>query len=478
LPSRPNCVTIGIEMWKEKTLKLYEVYNPDLDVNIRYKVLSQQETEALILEYGEGDRDRFTKAVLESVIYNLKPDVTLALRQLQKEKAKVILSSLFTGCLMLNPGLDVDSWLQITNAPQIISETGASIVSGRKRSKSPRIKRITKAKFLNLDRHLKDLIVGQNEAIEELVAALKRSQVGLGDEERPTGVFLFAGASGVGKTYLAKELHNYLFGTEYNLIRIDCGEYQHKHENQKLLGAPPGYLGHDEGGQLANELMKNPQTVVLLDEVEKAHPDIFHTFLSIFDEGMMTDGSGNKVSFRDAIIIMTTNLGNSEIVNDLKSVGFSKNINASALPRRERVTTVSNDAIKKQFPPEFLNRIDKIVVFNHLTDEDYKKIAELELNEVHSKLEKRGFTLAFDANVLEAMVRDGVNHVQGARGLAQLRRDRIENPLADLILNGRFPQGTAFKVSHEAGEYRVTANRPVSKKRSPKTIAPLVALPT
>lgn len=447
-------------------------------MHVKFRVLTIEEVDALVSEYaGEGDSIPST-AVVKAVIYNFTSEVLPALKDIPNPKALIILNSLHIGCLMLNPGLDLDSWLQISHAPQMVSNIASAVPKPTPKKKT-KVKRITKARFLNLERHLKEIVIGQNEAISEVVSALKRSQVGLSDEERPVAVFLFAGASGVGKTYLAKALHSYLFGTEFDLVRIDCGEYQHKHENQKLIGAPPGYLGHDEGGQLSNEVLKNPQTVVLLDEVEKAHPDIWNTFLTVLDEGMMTDGSGNKVSFRDTIIIMTTNLGNSAIVNDIlsKPMGFGGGIDVSKLPPRARVEKVAAEAIRKQFSPEFLNRIDKTVVFNHPTEEDYLKIAELEMNTVQSKLEKRGFTLTFDPSVLQAMVREGVSHVQGARGLAQLRRDRIENSLADLILTGRYPLGTAFRVSHEAGEYRVAAHRPVSKSARSQRRAPIQLTP-
>lgn len=460
-------------------MKLYEVYNPDLGTDVRYKVLSTEETEILVLENSE-DREKFARAVLEEVIPNLKTEITLSLRRLPKDKAQNVLQALFTQCLMLNPGLDVDSWLQISHTPQLLSAAAKTVHPSTMTARQNKNHKITKAKFLNLERHLKEMVVGQNEAVEEVVNALKRSQVGLNDETRPLGVFLFAGASGVGKTHLARELHRYLFDSDTEIVRIDCGEYQHKHENQKLIGAPPGYLGHDEGGYLVNAIEQNPHTVVLLDEVEKAHPDIWNTFLRVFDEGTLTSGDGKSVSFREAIIIMTTNLGNGQIVEDMttRGIGFSRSsIDMASLPRRSQVERVADEAIKKQFRPEFLNRIDKVVVFNHLSKEDYSKIAEQELNRVQQKLERRGFTLAFDGLVLEAMVRDGVSHVQGARGLSQLRRDRIENSLADLILSGRFPRGTAFKVSHEAGDYRVTAQRPASKKRTPDQSAPLVAAP-
>lgn len=451
-------------------MRLYEVFNPDLDIYVRYRMLTPEEIECLLLEYSEEGREKFARAVLEMTVHNLK-DVTQALRRISKDKAKEVLGALFNGCLMLNPDLDGESWYTIAIAPQLVMNHTNSRMKSAKRSPQPvrrggKARKITRTKFLNLERHLKERVIGQDEAIEELVRALRRSQAGLNDEERPLGVFLLAGASGVGKTHLARELHRYLFDGETEPVRVDCGEFQHKHENQKLIGAPPGYLGHDEGGALTNELAKNPHTVVLIDEVEKAHPDIFNTFLRVFDEGMLTDGNGKKVSFRDAVIIMTTNLGNENVVQDLttRGVGFAK-LDRN-MPQRDRVVRLAREAIQKQFRPEFLNRIDTTIIFNHLQQEDYIKIAELELGSIQSKLEKRGFALAFDQSVAEAMVRDGVSHVQGARKLAQLRRNRIEDPLAELMLSSRFPRGTTFQIFHDADGYRVSAQRPAVKKRT------------
>lgn len=419
----------------------------------------------------------FQRAVLEAVVFNLKTDVTAALKSMPKEKGKNILSALLNGCLMLNPGLDVDAWIQITNSPLLVSASAAQVTKTRNvtQTRKAAVKRISRAKFLNLERHLKEIVIGQDEAIDELVSALKRSQVGLNDELRPIGVFLFSGSSGVGKSYLAKELHKYLFNAETDMIRIDCGEYQHKHENQKLIGAPPGYLGSDEGGQLVNAIEKNPNSVVLLDEVEKAHPDIWNTFLRIFDEGFLTDSHGKTVSFHNTIIILTTNLGNQETVNDLqnRAVGFT---NTSEGISREKVIRTTKEAITKYFKPEFLNRIDKTIVFNHLRQEDYSKIAELELAAVSTKLEKRGFALTFDQLVIDAMVRQGVSHVQGARGLSQLRRDRIENLLADVMLEKRPPRGSTLRLTHDAEDYRVSVERPAFKKRLPAKQAPTTIL--
>ena len=443
-------------------MQVYEITHPNLNNSvIRFKVLTSSETQELLTKVPISN-DGFRKAVLEAVVLNLRDDVTPALRKVAKTQGKEIVDALFNAAIMINPGLDLDTWFKL-------SSPYSTELEPVKKAKT-KSKKITKTQFLGLERYLRDRVIGQDEAISQVVKALKRPQVGLNDERRPLGVFLFAGASGVGKTHLAKELQSYLFGTD-DIVRIDCGEYQHKHENSKLLGAPPGYMGYDEGGHFTNAVKKNPHTVILLDEVEKAHPDVWHTFLRVFDEGIMTDASGKEISFRDAVIIMTTNLGNREVVDDTnaKSVGFSKKDSFDpdlvALPKRERVERHSLAAIRKKFSPEFLNRIDKTVIFNHLTKEDYEKISELELAEVNDKLGKRGFSLVFDVDVVNAMVADGMSSIQGARRISQIRRDSIEDLLADQLLTSRFPRGTVFQLTRADNNYVLTTQKP-SRVRS------------
>lgn len=435
---------------------IFEIEHPNLNLGIRFKVLTPSEVEALVAK-APSRNDSFKKLVLENVVLNLHEEVTPVLRKMPKPKAQMAVDSLFHGAVMLNPGLDISTWFKM-----ISFAVNEEKPTPAKKTKSAK-KKVSKVQFLGLERYLKDRVIGQDAAISEIVKSLKRSQVGLHDERRPLAVFLFAGASGVGKTHLARELHNYLFGTDYDLARIDCGEFQHKHENAKLIGAPPGYMGYDDGGQLTNLVSKNPHTVVLLDEVEKAHPDVFHTFLRVFDEGILTDGSGKSVSFRDSIIIMTTNLGNRDIVEDFigSAVGFGRErAEVTDLPNRERVERVTMEAVRKRFAPEFLNRIDKVVVFNHLTKSDFEKISELELAEVNTKLGKRGFSLAFDSEVISAMVTDGMNSIQGARRLAQIRRETIEDMLADRLLESRYPRGTIFQLTRNSDDYVLTAQRP------------------
>ena len=312
------------------------------------------------------------------------------------------------------------------------------------------------------------MLFGQQEAVSSVVSALKRSQVGLNDKNRPLGIFLFAGSSGVGKTHLANTLHKYLFSEEYPMVRIDCGEFQHKHENQKLIGSPPGYVGHDEGGQLVNLVKKNPYTVVLLDEVEKAHIDLWNTFLRVFEDGVLTDGKGEEVSFLNTVIIMTTNLGNDKTVDYLLSggTGFNKSTHSKTgtkqMPAKEMVEKNTLDAVRKHFRPEFINRLDKIIVFNHLERKDLEKIAELEMSVIMDKLSKKGYSINYTDDVISALLDKGVDTVKGARGLSQVRREKMEDQLADILIKTVPPRGTVFEIScnPEKDDFVFTLKKP------------------
>ena len=394
---------------------------------------------------------------------------------------------------MLNPGLDIDMWLQIAYTGESDSYNDldedistAFIESLKKRAKfpkidmddfpfdtktktQPKIKQISKQKYLGLQSHLKSNVIGQDNAIDAIVSSLRRSQAGLSDNDRPLGVFLFAGSAGVGKTHLANVLHKYLFGNEYPMVRIDCGEYQHKHENQKLIGSPPGYVGHDEGGQLVNVIKQHPSIVVLLDEVEKAHPDLWHTFLRVFDNGVLTDAKGELVNFKNAIIIMTTNLGNDKTTEHLlgSGTGFNKDVNyktgTKKIPDRSILERNTNDAIKKHFKPEFLNRLDKVVIFNYLSETDCETIAELEMSIVAEKMKKKGFSFEYNSSVIEGLIDKGIDSVKGARGLSQIRREQIESPLADSIINTGIPRGSIFQLYYENDIFKFDVKKPSKK---------------
>jgi ATP-dependent Clp protease ATP-binding subunit ClpB len=455
-------------------LRVYDIYIPELNRYVKFKVLPPEEIKKIMDDISDYDPSEHMRTVVENFVFNMRHEIVDALKLLSEDAGEMAVEALFNGCVMLNPGLDIDSWVRIAYSgvkpmpsdklekrmpkldtspisPEML-EKQAKALSNKSTAKKP--PKITKAKVNNLSKHLKTRIVGQDEAVETLANALKRSMAGMNDEGRPLGVFLLAGSSGTGKTLLAKELHSYLFGREYDLVRIDCGEFQQKHENQKLIGSPPGYIGHEDGGMLTSKMREQPCTVLLLDEVEKAHPDIWNTFLRVFDEGLLTDNKGKEVSFRNSIIIMTTNLGNDKIVESLtgKGTGFAARIDISLeskeTPKREIVEKMANEAIRKSFRPEFLNRIDKTVVFNHLSHQNYIDIAKMEIDVVDKKLIKKGFILNSDETVLNGLVDKGVNTIFGARGMSRVRREEIEDKIAGLIMGSTLKRGTIFKVSY------------------------------
>jgi ATP-dependent Clp protease ATP-binding subunit ClpA len=460
-------------------MDIYTIYVPEIGEDIQIKVISPIDLLDYTREADKIEAEDFPKYVLEKFVFNL-PSVLKHVRKMSKASGENFLMAVYNSCVMLNPGLDIDQWLHcayrgIKTPADVEDANGATEEQVQNVKKQlPKQKtdlnkpfRMTRSKTANLGSYLRSKVVGQEEAIKAVESVLRRSQAGLGDGGRPIGAFLFAGSSGTGKTLLAQELHKYLFGDEYDMIRIDCGEFQHKHENQKLTGSPPGFVGHDEGGQLTNLIKDRPHTVLLLDEVEKAHPDIFDTFLRLLDEGVITDNKGNKLSFHNTVIIMTTNLGNDKVVKSLtgRSVGFSQMVPKSGNPPREQVERETMESIRNTFKPEFLNRLDKIVIFNHLTHKDFKHIVELELEVTDNKLSKRGITLNVADSAIEAMVEIGVDPVKGARGIKQVRREKIESLFSDLILDQRCPRGTVFDLFYEE-EFKVDIRKPRARANS------------
>ena len=467
-------------------MRLLEVYTPKLEANIKYKVLDFDDVDGLVEEAHIIPPNVYKSMIIETCIYNLKTEITPLLRSMDRKEADEILQSIYNGCIMLNPGLDPNRWLQISgtdgysdddDSDDDILETAEVKKTAKQKAKGhPAGSAMTRSKFMGLESHLKDRIVGQDEAIDTVVKSLKRSVAKLTDPERPISVFLFAGGSGTGKTQLAKELHKYVFG-DHDMVRIDCGEYQRKHENQKLIGSPPGYVGSEDGGHFTNQIAKNPNSVVLIDEVEKANPDVWNTFLRIFDEGLITDGKGEIHSFRESIIIMTSNLGNREVLDSITeaSAGFAARLGGDAttirqLPSRDSVRTNVTKKIQKTFKPEFLNRIDKMVVFNYLTKDNLDRIADLELQKVGEKLRNQGYQIDYPEAVTDKIVDIGTSPSEGARGLSRVCRDQIEDLIADALVSpSRKPaRGSMVYLYVEEDEFKVEIRRPNRKKKAQK----------
>jgi len=308
-----------------------------------------------------------------------------------------------------------------------------------------RIAQTESDKLLKMEDSLKEHIVGQDEAIIKLTKAIRRTRAGLKNPNRPIGSFIFLGPTGVGKTELCKALARYLFDSEDSLIRIDMSEYMEKFSLSRLVGAPPGYVGYEEGGQLTEKVRRKPYSVVLFDEIEKAHPDIFSILLQVLDDGILTDSLGRKVDFRNTIIIMTSNVGTRDI-RDVGSFGFGDETKEK--DKHSQLKDTVEDAMKKLFNPEFLNRIDDTIVFRKLTKEDIMKIIEIEIQGLYKNLEENKLDLSLDQTARIFLVDKGFDEKFGARPLKRAIQKYVEDPLAEEILRGSFKEGTKIIAKH------------------------------
>ncbi len=303
-------------------------------------------------------------------------------------------------------------------------------------------------KLLNLEKVLRKTVIGQDEAIKVVAKAVRRSRAGLKDPNRPIASFIFIGASGVGKTHLSKALAKFMFGAEDALIQIDMSEYMEKHNVSRLIGAPPGYIGFEEGGQLTEKIRRRPYAVVLLDEIEKAHPDVFNMLLQVTEEGRLTDSFGRHIDFRNVILIMTSNIGG-DIIRNLSSLGFKKTSGElSYESMREQLTR----AVEKHFRPEFLNRINDIAVFKNLTKDDLRKIIEIELESIRSRLDNYNVTLSITKEAMDFLIDKSYKPHFGARPLHRTIERLIEDPLSEEILKGKFKDKNSIKVKLREGK--------------------------
>lgn len=315
-------------------------------------------------------------------------------------------------------------------------------------------------RLLHLDQLLKERIIGQDAAVEAVAKAIRRGRTGLKDPNRPVGSFIFLGPTGVGKTELSKALAEVMFGDENAMIRIDMSEYMEKHSTSKMIGSPPGYVGYDEGGQLTEKIRRHPYSVVLFDEIEKAHPDVFNILLQILEDGILTDAQGRRVDFKNTVIIMTSNVGAGSIVEP-KKLGFAPDSDNGDDDMRRNVM----DALKRTFRPEFLNRVDEIVIFNKLSDEDIQKIAGLMLREVAGRIEAQGIHITFDDDVTAMLAKEGFDPVYGARPLRREIVRKIEDSFSEEMLSGNIKEGDRVRAVLRDGAI-VYEKEPVPSKQA------------
>ncbi|MBO4950594.1 MAG: ATP-dependent Clp protease ATP-binding subunit [Clostridia bacterium] len=333
--------------------------------------------------------------------------------------------------------------------PSISEEDIADIVTAWTHIPVKKLENEESERLLRLDEILKARVIGQDDAVNVVSRAIRRGRTGLKDPKRPQGSFIFCGQTGVGKTELSKALAEAVFGDENAIIRIDMSEYMEKHSVSKLIGSPPGYVGFEDAGQLTEKIRRNPYSVVLFDEIEKAHPDVFNLLLQVLDDGILTDSHGRTVDFKNTVIIMTSNLGTGALIEP-KRLGF--NNEASDEAEQKKTEKAVLEALKGHFRPEFLNRVDEIVVFRKLSDEDIKKIASLMLSQINERIKNLGIDLKFSDEVISHLAKEGFDPVYGARPLRRAMQRQIEDSLSLKILEGEVKNGDKVEAVLDDGK--------------------------
>ena len=319
-------------------------------------------------------------------------------------------------------------------------------------------------RLMNMENDMAGSIIGQPEAITKVVKAIRRNRAGLKDPNKPIGTFIFLGPTGVGKTHLAKVLAKYLFDSEDALVRIDMSEYMEKFAVSRLVGAPPGYVGYEEGGQLTEKVRRKPYSIVLLDEIEKAHPDVFHLLLQVLDDGVLTDSLGRKVDFKNTIVIMTSNIGSRQLKDFGQGVGFSTE--AKKATKATFSKGVIENALKKSFAPEFLNRIDDVVIFQNLEKEDIFKIIDIELKQLYERIHGLGYKISISKKAKEQIVEKGWDPQFGARPLKRAIQKYVEDVLAEELIRHKLADGDSVTLDYDEkkDEMKVKITKPAAKK--------------
>lgn len=380
------------------------------------------------------------------------------LRKLTKEKEEAVKAQNFEHAASLRDSekelrakleSEKDAWNRRSETikPTVTADDIADVVTLWTSIPVRKLAKQESEKLAHLEDILKNRIIGQDEAVDKLAQAIKRGRMGLKDPRRPVGSFIFLGPTGVGKTELCKALADVMFGSRDNMIRIDMSEYMEKHSVSKLIGSPPGYVGFEEGGQLTEKIRRKPYSVVLFDEIEKAHPDVFNILLQILEDGILTDSQGRRVDFKNTVIIMTSNVGAGSITEP-KSLGFT----AMSDDSEKKASDAIKDALRQTFRPEFLNRIDEIIIFRKLANDSIKKIALLMLDEVSARTAELGITLTFDDSVIELAAKEGFDPVYGARPLRRAIMHSVEDSLSAEMLEGNIKASDIVRATVKDGK--------------------------
>ncbi len=333
------------------------------------------------------------------------------------------------------------------NRVEVTEDHVAEVVSMMSGVPVTRISESETGKLANLSDTIKGKVIGQDEAVAKVVKAIQRNRAGLKDPDKPIGSFFFLGPTGVGKTQLAKVLAKNLFDSEDSLIRIDMSEYMEKFSISRLVGAPPGYVGYEEGGQLTEKVRRKPYSIILLDEIEKAHPDVFNLLLQVLDDGHMTDGLGRKIDFKNTILIMTSNIGARQLADFGTGVGFGTK--AKVEQKEEESKAVIQNALRKAFSPEFLNRIDDMILFSSLSRDDIHQIIDIELEKLYIRINDLGYSIEMTKTAKDYIVEKGYDEKFGARPLKRAIQKYIEDPLAEEIVKSNLKEGDGIKITKQ-----------------------------
>ena len=350
------------------------------------------------------------------------------------------------------------------NKPTVTSEHIAEVIGMMTGIPVTKLTESESERLLKLEDTLHQRVIGQSDAIVAVSRAIRRARVGLKSPNRPIGSFIFCGPTGVGKTELAKAISEAVFGSEDNMVRVDMSEFMEKHSTSKLIGSPPGYVGYDDGGSLTETIRKKPYSVILFDEIEKAHPDVFNIMLQILDDGRLTDSKGRHVNFKNTIIIMTSNIGASMIANQSK-LGFSVGGDDAKKDKYERLKETVHDEMKKAFRPEFLNRIDETIVFAHLSKPEIRQIVDLMLKDLFKRLAEKEINVDVTDEVKDDLAENGYSEAYGARPLRRLIQRKMEDSLAEEILSGKYAPGDTIKVTMDDGKISFDKARKRASKK-------------
>ena len=422
-----------------------------VNLSVRYLTDRFLPDKAIDLLDESGSRTQIKDIVVPEEIFKLENE----LEEIKKEKMRVVKTQEYERAASIKKEEDaVNLELQtkrkiwqdsIKLNKTVVNDTDiADIISIMTDIPLTKITTSEGKKLLGIETELNKRIIGQPEAISKLSKAIKRTRAGVKNPNKPSGVFLFLGPTGVGKSQLTKAVNDYLFEGKDNLIRVDMNEYSEKFNQSRLIGSPPGYVGYDEGGELTEKVRRKPYSVVLFDEVEKAHPDIFNLLLRTFDEGFMTDASGRKVDFRNTIMIMTSNLGTKEVREQGMGIGFTNEKSVS----KEKIDSTLMKELKKFFKPEFLNRLDDVIVFNPLEKEHIFEIFDVEIVGLKNRINGLGYTLEISETMKEYVVNEGFDAENGARPLKRSIEKHIEDPISEELLKGDIKEGETLYVDY------------------------------